>query len=151
MLEYFSDKIWLVWVLVSILCLILELFSGDMFILCFAIGALGGSIASALGGGIVVQLVTFAIVTLISLYVFRPIALRFLHRKDEDRVSNADAIIGREGRVSQTIEVNGYGRVALDGDDWKAKSVGGIFIDKDTPVRIVDRDSIIITVEPLDS
>lgn len=149
MIEFFSDKIWLVWVLVSILCLILELGSGDLFILSFAIGALGGSLASALGGGIVVQLVAFAVVTLFSLYVFRPIALRYLHRKDEDRVSNVDAIIGREGRVSQTIEANGYGRVALDGDDWKAKAVGGVAIEKDTPVRIVDRDSIIITVEQM--
>jgi membrane protein implicated in regulation of membrane protease activity len=146
MIEFFSDKIWLVWVLVSILCLILELGSGDLFILCFAIGALGGSLASALGGGIVVQLLSFAAVTLFSLYVFRPIALRFLHRKDEDRVSNADAIIGREGTVSQTIEEGGYGRVALDGDDWKAKSADGSAIDKGASVRIIDRDSIIITV-----
>ena len=146
MIEFFSDKIWLVWVLVSILCLILELGSGDLFILCFAIGALGGSLASALGGGIVVQLLSFAAVTLFSLYVFRPIALRFLHRKDEDRVSNADAIIGREGTVSQTIEEGGYGRVALDGDDWKAKSADGSAIEKGAFVRIIDRDSIIITV-----
>ena len=146
MIEFFSDKIWLVWVLVSILCLILELGSGDLFILCFAIGALGGSLASALGGGFVVQLLSFAVVTLICLYVFRPVALRFLHRKDEDRVSNADAIIGREGTVSQTIEAGGYGRVALDGDDWKAKSADGTAIEKGTSVRIVDRDSIIITV-----
>lgn len=149
MIEYFSDKIWLVWVLVCILCLILELGSGDLFILCFAIGALGGSLASALGGGLVVQLLTFAVITLLSLYVFRPVALRFLHRKDEDRVSNADAIIGREGTVSQSIEANGYGRVALDGDDWKAKSADGVAIPKGASVRITGRDSIIITVEPL--
>lgn len=39
MIEYFSQNLWQVWAIIAVLCLILELFSGDFFILCFAIGA----------------------------------------------------------------------------------------------------------------
>ena len=72
--------------------------------------------------------------------------LKHLHRNEDSRVSNADAIIGRIGRVSETIEKNGYGRVAIDGDDWKALSQDGEAIEKDTNVKVISRDSIIITV-----
>ena len=40
MIDYLSQNIWLIWVLVSLLCLILELGSGDLFILSFSVGAL---------------------------------------------------------------------------------------------------------------
>ena len=127
-------------------CLILELGSGDLFLMCFAIGALGGSLAAALGGGVILQIIVMAICSLLSVYFIRPIALKYLHKSDENRVSNADALMGREGRVSQTIEAGGYGRVAIDGDDWKAVSEDGERIEKDSNVIVVGRESIIITV-----
>ncbi len=147
MIEFFTQHVWLIWILVSVLCLIVELGSGDLFLLCFAIGGLGASLTAALGMGIVPQLISMALCSLLSIYFIRPVALRYLHRNDENRVSNADAIIGREGFVSQAIEAGGFGRVAIDGDDWKAVSADGSAIPLKTKVRVVGRDSIIITVE----
>ena len=147
MFEYLTDNVWLIWILISVFCLILELGSGDLFILCFAIGGLGASLSAALGLGIIPQLISMALCSLLSIYFIRPVALRYLHRNDENRVSNADAIIGREGRVSAAIEAGGYGRVAIDGDDWKAVAADGQRIEKDARVRVVSRESIIITVE----
>ena len=146
MIDYLSNNPWLIWILVSMACLILELGSGDLFLMCFAIGALGGSLAAALGGGVILQIIVMSICSLLSVYFIRPIALKYLHKSDENRVSNADALMGREGRVSQTIEAGGYGRVAIDGDDWKAVSEDGERIEKDSNVIVVGRESIIITV-----
>ena len=111
MIDYLSNNPWLIWILVSMVCLILELGSGDLFLMCFAIGALGGSLAAAVGGGVILQIIVMAICSLLSVYFIRPIALKYLHKSDENRVSNADALMGREGRVSQTIEAGGYGRL----------------------------------------
>ncbi|MBO4658138.1 MAG: NfeD family protein [Prevotella sp.] len=151
MIEYLTQHVWLIWILISVICLILELGSGDLFILCFAIGALGGSFAAALGLGIIPQLIVMAICSLLSIYFIRPVALRYLHRNDEDRVSNADALLGRSGIVSQTIVEKGYGRVAIDGDDWKAVAADGKRIEKGAKVKVVGRESIIITVEKDDN
>ena len=147
MIEYISQNIWLIWVLASIICLLLELTSGDLFILCFSIGALCSAVASALGAGWVVQILVFALFTLLSILFVRPVALRWLHKKEDNRVSNADALIGRVGTVSQTIEANGSGRVAIDGDDWKAVTLHGGQIEQGEKVTVVDRESIILTVE----
>ena len=69
------------------------------------------------------------------------------HAKNRERLSNGDAIMGRIGRVSQAVEAGGYGRVAIDGDDWKAESIDGMPIEKGCNVKVISRESIIITVE----
>ena len=77
----------------------------------------------------------------------RPVALRYFHRHDEGRVSNADALLGRKGRVVDTIKADGYGRVQIDGDIWKAVTKGDADIPEGSNVVVVDRASTIITVE----
>ena len=147
--EYLSNNVWLVWIFVSIICLIIELGSGDLFLLCFAIGALGGSAAAALGWGLIPQLIVMAICTLLSIFFVRPVALKYLHRHDDNRVSNADALLGRKGKVTQTITAGGFGRVAIDGDDWKSVSDDGLAIERGTKVEVVGRESIILTVKKI--
>ena len=146
MIDYFIQHLWQAWIFVSLACLILELTNGDLYVLCFSIGALCAMVASLVTDSIVAQIIIFAVCSLLSIIFVRPVALKWLHRGEEDRVSNADAIIGREGRVSEAIPEGGFGRVAIDGDDWKAQSVDGQPIAKDEKVSVVSIDSIIITV-----
>lgn len=148
MIAYLAANMWQVWAVVAVLGLILELSSGDFFIICFAIGAVGAALVSPFAG-IYVQLVVFAVVTLISIFLVRPVALRYLHRGEENRVSNADALLGQTGVVSETIKAGGFGRVAIGGDDWKAVSNGTEELPVGTTVRVVGRESIIITVEQI--
>lgn len=147
MIEYLSQHLWQMWAVIAVVCLILELTAGDFFIICFSIGAVFAAISDPLGLGFYWQIVVFAIFTLLSLYFVRPFALRYLHKNEENRVSNADALIGRRGRVVEPIEAGGFGRVAIDGDVWKAISHADSDIPVGTFVRVVDRESIIITVE----
>jgi membrane protein implicated in regulation of membrane protease activity len=151
MIEYLSQHLWQMWAVVAVLCLILELTAGDFFIICFSIGAVFAAACAAMGGGFYWQLFVFAALTLVSLFLVRPFALRYLHRHDNERVSNADALIGRKGRVVETIENGGFGRVAIDGDVWKAVAVADENIPAGTFVRVVGRESIIITVEVINN
>lgn len=150
MIEYFTSNQWLIWVIISIVCLILELSSGDFFILCFAIGAAVAAIIAACGLSLTWQIILFAVISILSLLLVRPALIKKLHKPHRERLSNAEAMIGQEGRVSETIEAGGYGRVAIDGDDWKALSADGSAIEKNTRVRVVKMDSIILTVEPIE-
>lgn len=149
MIEFFTSNLWLLWVIISIVCLILELSSGDFFILCFAIGAAVTAIVAGCGANLTVQIITFAVISALSLLLVRPALIKKLHKPHRERLSNAEAMIGQQGRVSEPIEAGGYGRVAIDGDDWKAVSADGSAIDKDVRVRVVKMDSIILTVEPI--
>lgn len=151
MIQFFTSNPWLIWIIISIICLILELSSGDFFLLCFAIGAAVGAIVAGCGLSLTWQIILFAIASTLSLLLVRPALLKKLHKPQRERLSNAEAMIGQTGRVREDIEAGGYGRVAIDGDDWKAVSADGSAIDKGTIVRVVKMDSIILTVVPAES
>lgn len=150
-MEYLSQHLWQMWAVVAVICLILELTAGDFFIMCFSIGAVFATIAAAFGIGFYWQLAVFALFTLISLFLVRPVVLRYFHRNDQYRESNADALLGRRGRVVEAIEAGGYGRVAIDGDVWKAVAHGDEPISEGTFVKVIGRESTIITVERMEN
>ncbi len=149
MIEYFLANMWQIWATIAVICLILELSSGDFFIICFSIGAVFAVIASAIGLNVYWQLGIFALFSAIAIFTVRPVALRYLHKNDPDRASNADALIGRTGRVTEPIVAGGNGYVKIDGDLWKAVSNATSDIPVGTSVRVVGRESTIITVETL--
>ena len=146
MMDYILSNMWQMWVAFAIVCLILELTAGDFFILCFSVGAVFAAISAAIGLNGYVQLVVFALFTLISLFWVRPFAKRYLHKGGDARVSNADALIGRQGRVVETVKAGGYGRVQIDGDIWKAITSSETDIPEGENVTVVGRESTIITV-----
>jgi membrane protein implicated in regulation of membrane protease activity len=147
MIDYLAQHLWQMWAVLAVICLILELTAGDFFIICFSIGAVFAALSAMIGGGIYVQLAVFALFTLISLFWVRPFAQRYLHKGEDNRVSNADALLGRQGRVVETVKANGYGRVQIDGDVWKAVTNEDADIPEGASVTVVGRESTIITVE----
>ena len=147
MIEYFLANMWQVWAVVAIVCLILELSSGDFFIICFSIGAVFSVIGAAVGLNIYWQLLIFAVCSLLSVIFIRPVALRYLHKNEPNKPSNADALLGRTGRVTEAIQNGGKGYVQIDGDQWRAVSTTDIPVG--TSVRVIGRESTIITVEKL--
>lgn len=150
MIEYFAANMWQLWAAIAVICLILELSSGDFFIICFSIGAVFGLLSALLGLNIYGQILLFALFSLLSIFLVRPVALRYLHRNEEQRVSNADALMGRVGHVVETVKANGYGRVQIDGDIWKSVTNEATDIPAGTRVRVIGRESTIITVERLE-
>ena len=151
MIEYFSENLWLLWTVVALVCLIIELSSGDFFVTCFAIGAGCGVVSSCLGLPFWLQVVVFAICSVLSILLIRPKILCRLHAPEHERTSNVDALIGRVGLVVEAIPEGGSGYVKVDGDDWKAVSSDGTRLPKGAKARIVKMDSIIATVEKVDA
>ncbi len=148
MTNYIVHNLWLLWTLVGVMALILEVTSGTFYLLCFALGAVCSVIAALMGLPLWVQVLVFAIATVLSVFALRPLAVRYLHTTADERLSNADALIGREGRVIEKITEGGPGYVRIDGDEWKAVSNDGT-IEIGEKVKVVSRESIVITVERL--
>ena len=153
MIEYFAANIWLFWIIIAVICLIMELTTGGFFLLCFSIGAIITLLISFLLP-FSFQVLLYGICSCLCLFLVRPALLKLEKRKTEGidnpgRISNADALIGAVGIVCETIPYNGYGRVLAGGDDWKAQGKDGLSIEKNCRVKVVDRDSLIVTVEKI--
>lgn len=149
MLTYLIDNMWLVWLVIAFACLILELSSGDFYITCFAVGAVVAIFPAICDSPMWLQILIWAIGSVLSIYFIRPVLLRRFHPKSRQRKSNADALIGCTGIVTETIENDGYGWVKVYGDIWKAHSIDGKAILKGESVCVVSRDSIILTVKAI--
>lgn len=150
MIDYLVQHLWQMWAVIAVVCLILELTAGDFFIICFAFGALAAAVdAGVLGNGIYLQLLSFVVISLVCIFYVRPFARRYLHRGEDSRVSNADALMGRQGRVVEAVKADGYGRVQIDGDVWKAVTRESHDIPEGSNVVVVGRESTIIEVETL--
>ena len=147
MIEYFLANMWQIWAVIAVVCLILELSSGDFFIICFSIGSVFAIISAAIGLSIYWQLAIFAAFSALAIFTVRPVALRYLHKNEPNKPSNADALLGRTGRVTEAIKAGNNGYVQIDGDLWRAVSQTNI--PAGTTVRVIGRESTIITVEEL--
>lgn len=143
-MEYYQ-----IWLIAAIVLVIIELLTAGFGVICFAVGALFSALAAFLGvDSLVWQLLIFAVASVLCFIFLRPVVLRFLDKKSKDVKTNADALIGKTAIVSETIDSSvNQGRVAVDGDDWKAVSADGSVINKGEKVEIVSRDSIILTVK----
>lgn len=148
MIDYISQNLWLFWTVITIVCLIMELSSGDFYVTCFAIGALVSVVAAVIGLPFWLQVVVWAVCSVLSIWLIRPHLIKAIRHGADDRKSNADALLGQIGEVSQTIKAGDYGRVKLDGDDWKAEAPAStVDIEKGTKVKVIGRESIILRVE----
>lgn len=138
-----------IWLIVAIVLVIVEICTAAFGSICFAIGAGFSALAAGLGAGLTWQIIIFAAVSLLTFIFLRPFMLKFMDRKSKDVKTNVDALIGRKAVVSERIDASQQtGRVAVDGDDWKAVSENGEIIEKGSAVEIVSRDSVILTVKP---
>ena len=141
-------EVYQIWLVVAIILVIVEICTAAFGSICFAIGAGLAALGAGLGLSVTWQIVIFAVVSLLTFIFLRPFVLRFLDRKSKDVKTNAEALIGRKAIVSERIDASQHtGRVAVDGDDWKAVSEDGLVIEKGTTVEIVKLDSIIVTVK----
>ena len=146
MIDYFVGNMWLVWLIVSIGLLLLELTSGDFYVICFAFGAVASIVGAAIGLPLWAQVLIWAVCSVLCLYFVRPSLVRRLHGKENERKSNVDALVGRQGIVIDTIAAGGFGYVKIDGDEWRSVSSDGQEIPVGTTVTVISRDSIILTV-----
>lgn len=139
-------EVWHYWAIAALLLVVGEILTSGFALICLAIGAVAGAIAAATGAILEYQLVWFIAGTIISFLAVRPLLKRIA--KVDEIATNADALIGRVGVVSEEINpAANTGRVAIDGDDWKAESQKDEVIEKGTRVVVVSRESIILTVK----
>ncbi|MDX6713464.1 MAG: hypothetical protein QOH30_22, partial [Baekduia sp.] len=89
---------WVVWLIAGVFASVGEILTAGFFLAPFAVGAFAAMLASLAGGGDVVQLLTFAVVTMASFGVLRPIARRHMHVPPQIRTGTA-ALVGRPAIV----------------------------------------------------
>jgi len=149
MIDYLTTNFWLLWTLVCVVALILEVSSGTFYLMCFAIGAVGAVMVSLMGTPLWLQVLVFSAISAVSVFCVRPLLVKCLHPVQKERLSNASALVGRQGVVIEPISAERPGYVRVDGDEWRAVTADGTMIERGVNVRIIAMNSIVVTVEPV--
>jgi Membrane protein implicated in regulation of membrane protease activity len=143
--------IWQIWLLIAALFVVIEIFTSGFAVACFSVGCVFGAILAACELSLTWQVVAFAIGTFLAFVFIRPVVVKYLDNKTNDNgvKTNMDSIIGKTAVVTEKIEENGFGRVKIDGDDWKAQTADGSEVEVGKKVKIESFESIVLTVKKL--
>ena len=143
-------EVWHLWIIVAVVLFIVEIFFPTFLPACIAIGCISAGIISAFDYGIKIQLIAFAIGTLIAFFGVRPVMLKYFHRKSNKVKTNMDALVGKVGRVVETIDISkNEGRIVVEGDDWKAETENEEIVTIGEKVVIQQVNSTILIVKPI--
>ena len=122
-----------IWLIVLVACIAIEIATMGLVTIWFAGGALVAAIVAVLGGPIWLQITLFLVVSLVLLFLTRPIAVKYFNK---DRVkTNVESLIGQQAIViSEINNLQGIGQVTVNGQEWSARNVKE---DKELPVGSV--------------
>jgi membrane protein implicated in regulation of membrane protease activity len=137
---------WMIWAVVAVVLVIIEMFTPSFFFVCLAAGGLLGAAAAALGLTLAWQLVAFAAGSTAAFLFIRPVMMKYFLKMDRLK-TGVDALVGRVAKVSEALEP--VGRVAIDGDDWRAIEADGAHARVGDSVEIVKVESATLHVKRL--
>jgi membrane protein implicated in regulation of membrane protease activity len=113
---------WLLWVLAACAFGIGEMLTTSFFLAPFALGAGAAAIVQLAGAGGIAPWLGFVAVSLLTLLVLRPIAVRHMRTGPQLR-TGAAALIGKQAIVLESISNReGIGCVKIDGEVWTARA-----------------------------
>lgn len=111
----------LVWLVAMVVLLIVEAAVPGLVSIWFALGAFCALIAAILKAPLWLQIVWFLAVSIATLCLTRPLAQKYVNAHVQP--TNADAVIGREGLVTEAVNnIEGKGAVKIGGKVWTARS-----------------------------
>ena len=146
MLELIASNMSIVWLVLMVLLLIVEALTAPLVCIWFALGALAALISALFGAAVWLQAVWFLAVSLLTLWLTRPLALKYLNNRKV--ATNADRVIGAEAVVTEEIDnIAGTGAVHVDGHEWSARSASGGRLAKGSVVKVERIEGVKLIVD----
>ena len=110
-----------IWLIILVVCIVVELITMGLTTIWFAGGALIAAIAAALSLPLWLQILLFLAVSLVLLYLTRPVAVKYFNK---DRVkTNAESLVGQQAIVISEIDnLQGIGQVTVGRQEWSART-----------------------------
>lgn len=135
---------WVWWLVAAGVLVIAELFTGTFILLMLGAGSLAAAVAALFGAQTWLQVLVFAVVSAVALWLVRPWMNRRMHRSEPElglaKIEGADAVVVE--RVDP-----GHGMVKIEGELWRARpwDVDRVY-DPGERVRVIKVDGATVMV-----
>ena len=111
----------MVWLAVMIVLIVIEIITVGLTTIWFAGGALVAMFVSALGGGMMLQIIVFLIVSFGLLIFTRPFAIKYIKKSRVKK--NYEGIIGKVVRITQDVDnIKETGCAVVNGQEWTVRA-----------------------------
>ncbi|HOQ09198.1 MAG TPA: NfeD family protein [Syntrophomonadaceae bacterium] len=133
------------WILVAIVCGAIEIFTAGFWFLWLAIAGVVVALLVQFGllPSLELQLLIFALITLLLIIFTRPLVMKFV--KSNDAVSNVKALIGQHGITISRIVPMQFGQVKVNGEIWTAISEEEL--EENTRIEVIGIDGVKLLVK----
>ncbi|OEG70519.1 hypothetical protein ATZ36_04155 [Candidatus Endomicrobiellum trichonymphae] len=136
--------IWITWLIIAAVLIIFEILTSSVFFfICLAAGSVFAAAVSYFNISSWIEFVIFIVVSILSLYLIRPIFKRMIS-KSETVNSNIDALIGAIAVVTEKITPLKTGLVKVSGEIWIAESDIELEIGEAVKIRNIDGTTLTV-------
>ena len=113
-----ENIVW-IWLVAAVIFLIIELATPTLIFVCFVAGSVGASLYGYFSPeSYYAQIGVFVVVSIVLLPMMRKFAKKIT--TEETPKSNVDALIGKVGLVTKTIDADLGGQIQIEGEVWIA-------------------------------
>lgn len=138
------------WFFLMVVFLAMESSTVSLVSIWFAAGSLVAMLTAVFGGKLWLQILLFALVSVVLLASLRSVVKKFITPKLTK--TNVDAVAGSTGFVVEAIDnVRAQGRVKLGGMEWSARSTENTAIEEGTLVNVDRVEGVKVFVSKIDT
>lgn len=133
---------WIYWVIIAVVAFVFEVATVGLVSVWFGLAATVTAVFAAVFDGVfssggwftAVQVVLFLVLSVVFLYLTKPLAKKLIKPNE----TNAPSIIGKEAVVLSDIDnLEGTGSIKVDGRIWTARGINGEKIKKGEIVTVM--------------
>ena len=118
------EKVVMYWLVIALAFFVIEMITFGLTTIWFSGGALIGALLAFFGVPLWSQIAAFVVVSLILLFLTRPLAVKYVNRRAIR--TNADSLIGQECIVTKSVDnLTGKGEANVNGQISTARGVPG--------------------------
>jgi len=137
----------LLWAIALVAFIVIEFCTVGLASVWFALGSLCALLSALLGAPPWLQVLWFALISVITLAATRPLVKKYINTRTT--ATNADRVIGERAVVKERIdELSGTGTVFADGKIWTARTANGATLEPGEIVRVLEIRGVRLIVEP---
>ena len=128
---------WYIWLIAAGVFFIAEIITVGFMIFWLGIAAVIVCLLSLVIDNLFIQMAVFVVLSTLLIFLTRPFVEKFVIKKDEKVITNAFSIIGKQAKVTKTMDsITKLGQIKVGQETWTAKTANDTILEEGDVVKI---------------
>ena len=127
-------EVWMLWVVAGIICIIVEIFTPGFFFMSLGVSAIITGLLALFIEPVYWHFVIFILVSFLLFINLRKLGEKLVSNKSKP--TNVSALIGKIGKITVKIPIDGKGYVKIGGEEWPAMEINNLEVEVGSKVIV---------------